>query len=166
MSHDGRLVLPHRCIDPLSLGAGIFEQNWIFTMTHRIKVGAELHTTNVFYGHIPDEQTGQELVTRTMIEKVTFQRYRATKTVFGSGYVATAIDYSPVEIPEKQYELYDTLQTGWPYSTEGEPYTFIWRVGTAFEPFFEEPGLFYVVIRFLPREGGETEMLTFEVTAK
>ena len=135
-------------------------------MTHRIQVDAQLHTTNVFYGHIPDEQSGQQLITRTLIDKVTFQRFLVTRTVFGGGFTSVAIDPVPVEIPEKQYELHDTLQTGLPYSTEGEPYTFVWRVGTDFEPFFEEPGLYHVVVRFLPREGGETEILPFEVTAR
>ena len=133
-------------------------------MTDRIKVDAELYTTHVFYGYIYDEKTGQQLATRTLIDKVTFQRYRVSKTVFGGGYIGTAIDLSPVEIPAKDYELYDTLQDGYEFSTEGKPYTFVWRVGMAFEPFFDDPGQYYVVVRFLPREEAETEMLTFEVT--
>ena len=131
-------------------------------MTDRIKVAAELYTTHVFYGHSRDEQTGRELLTRIRIDKVTFQRYRVTRTVFGNGYVATAIDPAPVEISEKDYRLYDTIQPGLEFSTEGKPYTFVWRVGTELEPFFEEAGLYYVVVKFLPREEGETEMLSFE----
>ena len=132
-------------------------------MTDRIKVSAQIHTTNVFYGHIPDEITGQELVTRNRIETVTFQRYRVVSSLMGNSKIDIPIDSSARTVPAEEYELYDSLQPGLEHSTENKPYTFIWRVGTHFEPFFEEVGRYYVVIRFRPREGGETEMLTFEV---
>ncbi len=132
-------------------------------MTNRIKVKSQTHTTNVFYGRIPDELTGAEQATRTRIEKVTFQRYRVTRALIGNGTVDNPLDAAPVTIPEEEYELFDTLQTGLPYSTEDEPYTFLWRVATRWEPLFEEPGTYYVVIRFHPREEGEIESLPFEV---
>ena len=131
-------------------------------MTHRIKVNAELHTTNVFYGNISDEKTGKELVTRTLVEKITYQRYRVTPTCFGNGIVAQPVDVVPVEIPAEEYELFDSLQTGLPYSSEGNSYTFLWRVGVVREPFFPESGSYFVVVRFHPREGGEIETLTYE----
>ena len=132
-------------------------------MTQRIKVAAQTHTTHVFYGRIPDERTGEEQATRTRIEKVTFQRYRVIRALIGTGIVDNALDVTPVTIPAEEYELFDTIQTGLPYSTEERPYTFLWRVAGRWEPLFEEPGTYFIVIRFHPREAGEVESLPFEV---
>jgi hypothetical protein len=49
--------------------------------TDRIKVTAQLHTTNVFSEHIPDELTGDELLTN--IGKITYQRYWLMRTLVG-----------------------------------------------------------------------------------
>lgn len=133
-------------------------------MTHRIKTTAELETVHIFYGHILDEIAGIEQITRSRIERVSFQRHRVSRALIGTGSVVLPLDSAPVEIAEEEYELYDTLQNGLPYSTEGDPYTFLWRVASKREPFFENAGTYYVVLRFHARSGEEPESLTFEVT--
>jgi hypothetical protein len=119
---------------------------------------------NVFSGHIPDELTGRELLTRTLIGKATYQRYRLTRTLIGNGTVEIPLDNNEVEIPSDEYQLFDILQPGMPESTRGIPYTFIWLVPEAREPFFPEPGKYYAVFRFYPREAGVTLKLSFDVT--
>jgi hypothetical protein len=133
--------------------------------TDRITVTAQLHTTNVFSGHIPDEISGDELLTYTNIGKVTYQRYRLMRTLVGNGSVEVMIDNSEAEIPATEYRLYDLLQTGL-QSTNNIPYTFIWLIPENREPFFPEAGKYYVVFRFYPREENGTILkLSFEVTA-
>ena len=100
----------------------------INVMTQRIKISAQLYTTNVFYGHIPDEITGQELVTRNRIEKATFQWCRVISSLMGNSKIDIPIDSSPRTIPVEKYELYDSLQPGLEHSTENKPCTFIFRV--------------------------------------
>ena len=133
-------------------------------MTHRIKVQAETNTTSVFSGHITDELTGDEILTRTSIGRVTFQRFRSVRSLVGTGNYEAAIDESEIEVPVDEYRLYDAIQPGLDYSTSSIPYTFLWRIPETREPFFEEAGTYIVVFRFYPRESGEVERLTFEVT--
>jgi hypothetical protein len=132
--------------------------------TDRIKVTAETHTMNVFSGHIPDELTGEELLTRTRIRKAAYQRYRITRTLIGNGTVEVPIDNAEIEMPTDEYQLFDLLQPGLPESTRGIPYTFIWLIPEAREPFFPEPGKYYVVFRFYPRETGVILKLSYDVT--
>jgi hypothetical protein len=133
--------------------------------TDRIKVTAQLHTTNVFSGHIPDEISGDELLTYTNIRAVTVQRFRVTRPLMGNGTLELAIDNQEWDISADDYRLYDILQNGL-QSTNGVPYTFIWLVPERFEPFFPEAGKYYVVFRFYPRdENGTILKLSFEVTA-
>jgi hypothetical protein len=132
--------------------------------TNRINVIAQLHTTNVFSGHIPDELSGDELLTHTNIGRITYQRYRLMRTLVGNGSVEVLIDNSEVEIPAAEYRLFDLLQNGL-QSTSGVSYTFIWLVPESREPFFPETGKYYVVFRFYPRDSeGITLKLSFEVT--
>ncbi len=133
-------------------------------MSHRIKVTAQSHTTHVFSGHITDELTGDEIVTRTNIGKVTFRRFRISRALIGTGTVETPLDATEVEIPETEYQIYDVLQEGLPYSTKSQDYTFLWRVPDRREPLFDSPGTYFVVLRFYPRDEGEAETLTFEVS--
>jgi hypothetical protein len=131
--------------------------------TNRIPVTAQLHTTNVFSGHIPDELTGDELLTYTNIGKITYQRYRLIRTLAGNGSVEVLLDYSEVEIPPTEYRLFDLLQNGL-QSTNGIPYTFIWLIPETREPFFPEIGKYYTIFRFYPRKTEETILkLSFEV---
>ncbi|MDR0704749.1 MAG: hypothetical protein LBF88_07135 [Planctomycetaceae bacterium] len=133
--------------------------------TDRINVTAQLHTTNVFSGHITDELSGDELLTHTNIGRITYQRYRLTRTLTG-GYIEMPLDGQQIELPVDEYRLYDLLQTGL-QSTNGIPYTFLWLIPEDREPFFTEAGKYYVVFRFFPREESAADTvlkLSFEVT--
>ena len=132
-------------------------------MTQRIKVSSQTHTTNVFSGHITDELTGTEQLTRTQMSEVTFQRFRIVRAMIGTGNLEWPLDAEPVEIPADEYELFDRLQDGLPHSTESKPYTFIWRIPEHREPFFPEAGAYIAVFRFHPRDAGEVEKLTLDV---
>ena len=133
-------------------------------MTRRIKVHSETNTTNIFSGHITDELSGDEIVTRTKVGRVTYRRYRTGRALIGTGVVETPIDTTEIELSETEYRLYDTLQEGMDYSTESQAFTFLWRVPERREPFFDGPGTFCVVLQFYPRDEAEVEKLTFEVS--
>ncbi len=132
-------------------------------MTQRIKVVSETNTTNVFSGRITDELSGEEVLTRNNIGKVTFRRFHVGRALIGTGVIETPIDVSETELSETEYQLYDALQEGLEYSTASQSFTFLWRIPERREPFFDSPGTYYVVLRFYPRDDGETEKLTFEV---
>jgi hypothetical protein len=133
--------------------------------TNRIQAKAQVHTTNVFSGHIPDEISGDELLTYTNIGRITYQRYRLIPSWIGNGSTEVKIDNTEVEIPAAEYRLYDILKDGL-QSTNNVPYTFIWLVPESREPFFPETGKYFVVFRFYPRESEGTVLkLSFEVTA-
>lgn len=133
-------------------------------MTDRIKVAAQTHATNVFSGYIRDELTDTQLITRDLIGRITYRRYRATRPLIGTGTVLSPLDAKDVELPETEYALYGTLQPGLEYSTSSKPYTFIWRVPDGREPFFPDAGTFFVEIKFHARDSDAVEKLTFEVT--
>jgi hypothetical protein len=78
--------------------------------TDRIHITAQLHMTDIFSRHIPDELTGDELLTYTNIEKTTYQRYRLVRTLVSNGSVEVLLDNSEVEIPLVEYRLFDVLQ--------------------------------------------------------
>ena len=133
-------------------------------MTRRIKVHSETNTTNIFSGRIVDELSGEEILTRSNIGKVAFRRFRVSRALVGTGVIEVPIDVSETELFETEYQLYDTLQEGLDYSTDAKPFTFLWRIPDRREPFFDSPGTYHVVLRFYPRDEGEVEGLTFEVT--
>lgn len=133
-------------------------------MTQRLKVSAQTHTTNVWSGHIPDEISGDELLTRSRIGKVTFRRFRVMRSLIGTGFVETPIDVSEITIPAEEYELFEQIQAGLEHSTNGKPYTFLWRVPESREPFFEETGTYHVEFKFHPRDAADVEKLAFEVS--
>jgi hypothetical protein len=124
-----------------------------------------MHATNVLSGHIYDELTDNELLTRQNISRVTFQRWRNVRTLVGTSTVEVAIDSKEITIPAAEYRLFDELQEGLENSTDGQPYTFIWLIPEKREPLFPEVGVYFLDVKFYPQTEGETILkLPFEVT--
>jgi hypothetical protein len=118
----------------------------------------------VFSGHIFDELTDDELLTRQNISRVTFQRFRIVRTLVGTGTIEVEIDSQEITIPATEYRLFDTLQEGLENSTNNKPYTFVWLVPETREPLFPEVGNYYLDLKFYPQTAGETILkLPFEV---
>jgi hypothetical protein len=134
-------------------------------MTKRIEVSVQLHAQHVFSGSVVDELTNEQLVTRTRISHVTYQRFVISKLAGVINTIETKIDSSPVTIPATEYVLYDIVQTGLPYSTDNKPYTWAWLIPEPRTPFFPSTGKYCVEIVFYPRNVEEPNLkLVFYVT--
>jgi hypothetical protein len=131
----------------------------------RIEEAAQMHATNIFSGHIKDELSGDELLTPNNISRITFKRFRITRSLIGNGSIETAMDANEIVINPAEYRLYPTLQDGLPESTDNQPYTFIWLIPESREPFFPEVGKYILEIKFYPHTQEETILkLPFEIT--